>query len=209
MARCLPLSLSFAVLLSVVAQAGETPTAVTDVKAKPMATVSDAPVTVTQLQDLNKASKAQLEAMKKYAEARRDAQAASQSLVRIANAIAAKGGLATEADLKQVDEAKSKLEAAIKSSAKLREDVRKTQVAAQAAAARATIRSATNASMRIRKQVDLEDPIERFLLLLLPGGPLVVQVALTVDGKPFRKGREALIDELLAAADTDKDGKAT
>jgi hypothetical protein len=101
------------------------------------------------------------------------------------------------------------LEAAIKSSAKLREDVRKTQVAAQAAAARATIRSATNASMRIRKQVDLEDPIERFLLLLLPGGPLVVQVALTVDGKPFRKGREALIDELLAAADTDKDGKAT
>ena len=90
MARCLPLSLSFAVLLSVVAQAGETPTAVTDVKAKPMATVSDAPVTVTQLQDLNKASKAQLEAMKKYAEARRDAQAASQSLVRIANAIAAK-----------------------------------------------------------------------------------------------------------------------
>jgi Ca2+-binding EF-hand superfamily protein len=209
MARCIPLSLVFAILFSVGTQAGETPAATTDAKSKPKSTVSDAPVTVTQLQDLNQASRAQLDAVKKYAEARRNAQQASQSLVRIANAIAAKGGLASEADLKQVDEAKSKLEAAIKSSAKLREEARKAQVAAQAAAARATTRGAvSNPSMRVRQKVDVTDPVERFLLLL-PGGPLVVQVALTVDGKPFRTAREALIDEMLAAVDTDKGGKAT
>jgi Ca2+-binding EF-hand superfamily protein len=210
MARCLSLSLAFAVLLSVVAQGGENPPAEADAASKRKATVSDAPVTVTQLQDLNKASKKQLEALQEYAKARQAAQTASQSLVRIANAIAAKGGLASEADLKLVDEAKSKLESAIRSSEKLREEARKMQIAAQAAAARATTAGAysSNASPRVREKVDVEDPVERFLLLL-PGGPLVVQVAVTVDGKPFRTAREALIDELLAAADTDKDGKAT
>lgn len=199
----------------VVVKAAEKPgkqaTATGAVKPKPKAAVSDAPVTVGQLQDLNKASKAQLEAVRKYAEARQKAQAASRSLAQIANAIAAKGGLATEEDLKKVGVAKTELEAAVKSSAKLRDEARKAQVAAQAAAARATVSRGVyggNATMRVRQNVDVDDPIERFLLLL-PGGPVVVQVAMTVDGKPFRTKREALLDEMLAAADTDKDGKAT
>ena len=59
-----------------------------------------------------------------------------------------------------------------------------------------------------RENADPLDPYERFALLT-PGGPVVVQVSLTVNGQPFRTVREKLIDELLAAADKDKDGKPT
>jgi len=58
----------------------------------------------------------------------------------------------------------------------------------------------------VREKVDSNDPLERFLLLT-PGGPLVVEVAMTIDGKPFRKAREKLIDEMLSAVKKDKDGK--
>ena len=64
------------------------------------------------------------------------------------------------------------------------------------------------AGIGYRADADPQDPIERFLLLT-PGGPLVVQVAITIDGKPFRMKREELIDKLLLAADTDGDGKPT
>jgi Ca2+-binding EF-hand superfamily protein len=59
-----------------------------------------------------------------------------------------------------------------------------------------------------RENADPQDPYERFALLT-PGGPVVVQVALTVNGQPFRTVREKLIDDMLVAADKDKDGKAT
>lgn len=59
-----------------------------------------------------------------------------------------------------------------------------------------------------RENADPQDPYERFALLT-PGGPVVVQVALTVNGQPFRTVREKFIDELMAAADRNKDGKAT
>lgn len=238
MTRLILVSLAFAMLLSSAISGGETPPAEAAAKTKATATgivvkvavepgkpatatevntdrkpakVSDAPVTVTQLQDLNKATKEQIEAVKKYAEARRKSSAAATTLAQLATAIASKGGLATEEDLKKIDDAKKSLEAAVRSSAKLRDEARKVQAAAQAAAARATAAQRVyggNVAMRVREDVDVDDPIERFLLLL-PGGPVVVQTAISVEGKPFRTKREALLDEMLAAADSDKDGKAT
>jgi Ca2+-binding EF-hand superfamily protein len=59
-----------------------------------------------------------------------------------------------------------------------------------------------------RDFVDPADPIERFALLTA-GGPLIVQVSLTIDGEPFRVGREKLLAEIVAAADTNKDGHTT
>src|SRR5438876_186821 len=50
-------------------------------------------------------------------------------------------------------------------------------------------------------------PIERFLLLT-PGGPLVVETSITIDGQPFHEAREKLVDEVLKLA-TDKEGKST
>ncbi|OYV89208.1 MAG: hypothetical protein B7Z73_07045 [Planctomycetia bacterium 21-64-5] len=47
------------------------------------------------------------------------------------------------------------------------------------------------------------------LLLLLPRGPLIVELRITIDGHPFRAPREELVDELLKAADRDRDGRPT
>lgn len=52
------------------------------------------------------------------------------------------------------------------------------------------------------------EPGERFLLLT-SGGPLVVEVSLTVDGQPLRVAREREVDKLLKMADSDDDGQAT
>jgi Ca2+-binding EF-hand superfamily protein len=60
----------------------------------------------------------------------------------------------------------------------------------------------------IRQEVDPQDAVERFLLLT-PGAPLVIEATMTLDGQPFRIPREKLIDEMLAAADKDQDGKVT
>ena len=38
-------------------------------------------------------------------------------------------------------------------------------------------------------------------------GRLLVKVAMTIDGQPFRSTREKLLDEILTAVDKDKDGK--
>jgi Ca2+-binding EF-hand superfamily protein len=65
-----------------------------------------------------------------------------------------------------------------------------------------------NPGVAERENVDPQDPIERFALLTA-GGPVVIQATITIDGQPFRTVREKLIDEMLAAADKDKDGKAT
>lgn len=58
-----------------------------------------------------------------------------------------------------------------------------------------------------RENADPQDPYERFAVLT-PGGPVVVQVAITVGGQPFRTLREKVIDDMLAGADKDKDGQA-
>jgi Ca2+-binding EF-hand superfamily protein len=49
---------------------------------------------------------------------------------------------------------------------------------------------------------------ERVAILTL-GGPLVVDILLTVDGRPHTDVFDSFIEKLLAAADTDKDGKPT
>jgi Ca2+-binding EF-hand superfamily protein len=60
----------------------------------------------------------------------------------------------------------------------------------------------------VREEVDPQDTVER-VLLLSPGGPLVIELTLTIDGQPFNVPREALVDELLEDADTDQDDKPT
>lgn len=60
----------------------------------------------------------------------------------------------------------------------------------------------------IREDADPQDPKERFLLLT-PGGPIVIEASIYVDGQPFRIAREELTAKQMKAADTDGDGKAT
>ncbi len=147
-------------------------------------------VAVRNAQQQQSAAKKLLEAQKAEAEA--------------TNALAAALDDATKATAR-VAEAKKKLEEAKKAVAAAREAARK-QAAAQAVVVRSYGPQAN--TVAVRENVDPQDPIERFLLLA-PGGPLVVQVAMTIDGQPFRTARESLIDELLAAADKDADGKAS
>jgi len=80
--------------------------------------------------------------------------------------------------------------------------------AQQAIAQAVAVRTPYSRGGQERDVVDPQDPIERFAVLTA-GGPVVLQVSLTIDGQPFRIGREKLIVEAIAAADTDKDGQTT
>lgn len=84
------------------------------------------------------------------------------------------------------------------------------QNAGGAAGAAVMVRSGASAGTahQERRDVDPNDDRERFLVLL-PGGPIVVEARISLDGKPFRTAREKLVDEVLAQADTDGDGKPT
>lgn len=42
-----------------------------------------------------------------------------------------------------------------------------------------------------------EEHTERLLVLIKPGGPLVVEIAMTIDGQPFRQSRQELVDALF------------
>lgn len=64
------------------------------------------------------------------------------------------------------------------------------------------------AAAQVPEEVDAADATER-VLLLTPTGPLVIELAMTIDGQPFRTEREALIESMLKAADTDEDGQPT
>jgi hypothetical protein len=55
---------------------------------------------------------------------------------------------------------------------------------------------------------DPADKTER-VLVLLPKAPLLIELALTIDEQPFRLPSEQMLDDLLAQADTDKDGRVT
>ena len=57
-----------------------------------------------------------------------------------------------------------------------------------------------------RKNVDRNDPTER-ILLLTRQGPIVLEVAIFMDGKPFRSAREKIVDAMMKNADLDKNGK--
>ena len=56
---------------------------------------------------------------------------------------------------------------------------------------------------------EAEPPQPERLAVLLPGGPLLLDVHLTVEGLPHEKGLERLLDLVLAAADTDEDSIPT
>jgi hypothetical protein len=57
---------------------------------------------------------------------------------------------------------------------------------------------------QIPASVDRDDPWNR-LLLLSPKRPLVIDVAVFIDGKPYRAAREIWIDEALAGKPNDRD----
>ena len=69
-------------------------------------------------------------------------------------------------------------------------------------------RPGIGANWTVREDVDRDNPHERFLLLL-PDGPVIVSVEITIDGAPYQHRREALIDEQIKAADVDGDGRTT
>jgi len=50
--------------------------------------------------------------------------------------------------------------------------------------------------------------VER-VMLFGPKGPLIAQVALLIDGEPYPRKREKIIETLLKDADIDRDGKST
>lgn len=54
--------------------------------------------------------------------------------------------------------------------------------------------SASQANVAVDR--DPEDPRERFVLFV-PGGPLVVEFSVSINGRPFRSAREKLVDELF------------
>ncbi|HZN35238.1 MAG TPA: hypothetical protein VFB80_15525, partial [Pirellulaceae bacterium] len=117
---------------------------------------------------------------------------------------------AARQEFKDAKGAQARLEAADKMAAAVARlvEAQKQFQRAQEAALQAAIRIPSGRDVAERDVVHPDDPIERFALLT-PGGPLVVEAALTIDGKPFRQAREQLIRDLIAAADKDKDGKTT
>ncbi|MDA1013334.1 MAG: hypothetical protein O3A00_02650 [Planctomycetota bacterium] len=159
---------------------------------------------VVQVQGVDKKTlEAQQKASQEYAAARKAVTDLTKDLQDVQKAAEAADGDAEKAEaLKKVDAAKAKLEKARKDLAAKQQALQK--IAVQAAAQRVYI----PAAQKVRTDVDVNDATERFILLN-PGGPLVVETSMTVDGKPFRTARESLVDELLAAADKDKDGKPT
>ena len=181
--------------------------ALPEMKVKQAVAAKKIKVVVTPADARKKQLEAQRTANKKLVEAQKTAREAARTLADAEKAFAA----ATDpqqkvAAIKNVDKAKQKLAEALKEEAKRRDEVRKVAVKAQAGFAARRYFGGT--VVAVRKTVDRQDPNERFMLLT-SGGPVIVEVALYLDGKPYQVAREELVDELIAAADTNGDGKAT
>ncbi|HEX5103504.1 MAG TPA: hypothetical protein VFV87_06815, partial [Pirellulaceae bacterium] len=129
---------------------------------------------------------------------------ATKELAESLKALATAEAAAVDAKV-EAEKARSQTESLRAKVAKLNRQLLDAAQATQAIVARGGPRGAAGLE---RENADPQDPYERFAILT-PGGPVVVQVALTIDGQPFRTVREKFIDEMLAAADRDKDGKAT
>jgi len=56
--------------------------------------------------------------------------------------------------------------------------------------------------------VQVPEPRDRFLLLI-PGGPLIVDLILSIEGESHATSLQRFVDEELAAADINKDGRTT
>jgi len=111
---------------------------------------------------------------------------------------------------KEAEETQKKVQAAQKAAAEAQRRLAEAQQRAQAAA-RAVGRidnPSYAAAFPVRQTVDRMDTVERFAVLT-PAGPVIVEATITIDGKPFREPREKLVDDMLALADTDRDGKPT
>jgi len=59
-----------------------------------------------------------------------------------------------------------------------------------------------------KEKVD-ELPRPERILLLTPGGPVVADVLLSIEGQPHDQALEEIVQRVLAAADTDQDGRST
>ena len=142
-------------------------------------------------QKLSAAMKAHADAKAKLATARDQASAAESEQAK-------------QATEKLVQQAAARVQATQKAVDKQREESRR--IIAQANAMRTAARY--GAGIVARQNPDPHDAQERFAILT-PGGPLIVQVSLSLDGKPFRQQRDALVSELLKDADMNGDGKLT
>src|SRR5438045_2682092 len=55
-----------------------------------------------------------------------------------------------------------------------------------------------------------EGPVSKErILVIAPGNPIIVELQLRIDGRPHAEALEKLVDEVLALADTDGDGRPT
>ena len=141
-------------------------------------------------------------ALKQVAEAQRTVTEAQAAVAKAEQALEGTEGEERKTAQRLLDQAQEKLTGARRELA--RRNTAVLNAAAEAAAAR---RAGVPGNVPAeREHADPHDPIERFALLA-PGGPIVVQVSLTIDGQPFRLAREKLIDDMLAAADKDGDGQ--
>jgi hypothetical protein len=59
-----------------------------------------------------------------------------------------------------------------------------------------------------KPKVEPEAPAER-VAVLTPGGPVLIDVRLTLDGQPQGAGLQRLVEKVLGAADSDDDGRPT
>ncbi|MBT4865567.1 MAG: hypothetical protein HON53_10720 [Planctomycetaceae bacterium] len=201
------LLLVVAVVLSVGSLGYGDDAALPEMKVKRAVSAKKVRVAATAAEARKKQLEARQAASKKLTEARQAAREAARALAEAEKVAAAATDPQQKADaIKNVDKAKQKLAEAQKEEAKRRDELRKVAVKAQAGFA--TRRYFGGTVIAVRETVDRQDPNERFMLLT-SGGPVIVEVALYLDGKPFREAREKLVDELIAAADTDGDGKAT
>lgn len=166
-----------------------------------------------QLESLSKASKSQLDATIEFAKAKTAADEAGKAVEKLKQDQAANPDAVTDAQKKELAQAEQALEAAL---AEVKAKQEKTQLAvkaAEAAAAQTVIIRQNGVQglqvVAVRAEVDPEkDDTERFILLL-PGGPFVVEATMLIDGKSFQIGREELITQMIKSADMDADGKTT
>lgn len=149
-------------------------------------------------------------ALRRVADAQRAVDDAAAALARAERAVDGTEGEARKTSERLVEQAREKLEAARRELGRRNTEVLNAAARDAAAAGRAAsgTRPPFSPEQQEREHADPSDPLERFALLT-SGGPVVVEVSLTIDGQPFRQARERLIDEMLAAADRDGDGEVT
>jgi Ca2+-binding EF-hand superfamily protein len=239
MARHIQLSLVFTMLFAATSLADEPKPAAVQVKVKPAqvnpiaakpplkaAVVKPAKDSVKprvvlkantaagKLVAFNKASKAQTQATTAYAVSRADVQKLSLKVNRLKqlqtdkpNDFSAEFLDALKKELATAE--KALLEAVKDSKAKQLAVVKAVAAAKKAAAQSVTLQRASVQPIVVRKEVNPDkDDTERFVLLL-PGGPMLIEATMLLDGKSFRVVREDLITEMIKFADKDEDGKST